>query len=428
MKPRSNTSTEPIMQSSRNSFQSRLYTDHFEEIEFLLAQRIGLFHDPEVQWPQIEDFEDRLMAHIDGTVLGGANADALSIELLESDDIDIVRGAVFALAHSKSPDALAAVAEKMEQVSAELMPAYVDALKHPPNDRISEKLTALLSHERSEIRASVIEILGYRREGDPAQIAGCLEDSDSSIIAAATLAITRLRYDGAIDQLRRALEHPETSVVPEAAFALATFAAPEGLNWFRNFCSESQEDYGFAPVYLALTGSVSDAGLILRSPVGTTKSGIEALGIIGDPETIGKLHEALNSDDEEIKLAAAESLELITGSGLTEEYTHVEEFEDPDEGVIETDETVLTRVSTSHETWSEWLAKHRNDLAAGERYRRGKQFAPSLLLDEIADPKSSFTRRRRAYLELLVRGDQVTPFEPDWFIRRQRETIADWRP
>jgi uncharacterized protein (TIGR02270 family) len=413
-----------MMVKTSVEFSRRLYGDHLEEIEFLLAQRIGLFHDPEVQWPQIEDFENRLMAHVDGIILGGKDADALSIELLDSDDIDIVRGAAYALAHSESPDALGVVVQKMEQTPSELLPAYVDALKHPPNDRISEKLTDLLSHAHPEIRTSAIEILGYRREGNAEQIAGCLEDSNPAITAAAALAVTRLRYDGAVHQLRRALKHPATSAVAEAAFALATFGAPEGLNWFRSFCVEPQEDCGFAPVYLALAGSVSDSDLILRSPVAAMKSGIEALGIIGDPEVFGKLHEALNSDDEEIKLAAAESLELITGSGLVEEYTHVEKFEDPDEGVIETDEAVRTRVSSSHEAWSDWLAKHGGGFATGTRYRCGKQFALSLLLDEIADPKSSFTRRKRAYLELLARGGQVTPFEPDWFIRRQRKTLT----
>ncbi len=407
------------------AFSRRLYGDHLEEVDFLFAQRLGLFHDPEVEWPQIEDFENRLMAHIDGLILGGKAADELSGEFLDNDDIDTVRGGAFALAYSNSPDALGSVIDKMTQATPEIMPAYIDALKHPPNDGISTKLAELFAHERSDIRAAAADILGYRREGDPQQMANLLTDEDPNVIRAAAMAIVRMRYRDAVDQLRTLLRHPDDSVAVEAAFALASFDVHDGLRHLRDYCSGAREDYGAAPIYLALAGECADCDQIMQSEAHRTRAGIEALGIIGDPGCFEMLLDVLKTDDD-LRLAAAESLELMTASGLTEEHPHVEEFEDPDEGVIETDETVLTRVSTSNDVWTAWLSGNRNRFAAGTRYRLGAPFSISSLTAEIAAPKSSFVRRLRAYHELLVRTPDAPVFEPDWFIGRQKRAIADF--
>ena len=37
-----------------------------EEASFLYEQRLSLFDDPEITWLDIEDFEERFEAHIDG--------------------------------------------------------------------------------------------------------------------------------------------------------------------------------------------------------------------------------------------------------------------------------------------------------------------------------------------------------------------------
>jgi hypothetical protein len=51
-------------------FSTGIYQEHLEEASFLYEQRLSLFDDPEIIWLDIEDFEERFEAHIDGLVVG----------------------------------------------------------------------------------------------------------------------------------------------------------------------------------------------------------------------------------------------------------------------------------------------------------------------------------------------------------------------
>lgn len=406
------------------AFHTKLYTDHLEEIDFLLAQRESLLRDPEIDWPDIAEFEARLMAHVDGVVLGGEAADAVAIELLESDDEDVIRGTAFALAYSNSPDALTAATKALTECDTELLPAFVGALKHPPNRQIDKFMSYMLAHDRTEVRATAIAILGYRREGPPAPIVAALEDADSNTVKAAINAIRRRRLADAIPQLIAVTDKSEPEVACEAAFALASLGGPRGLDWLRQFCSSALDDCGQAPVYLALTGGVPDCNLIMQSELKGTVAGLDALGIIGETGAVQYLLETLQSESDELRLAAAEALQLITGAGLTEEHTEVEEWDDPDEGLIEIGETTYERVSTSYDEWTSWWSGNYSRMPSGLRWRHGQVFETRLLIEEIADPRARFKRRQQAACELPARQPDSLPFEPDWFIGRQLAAIA----
>jgi len=272
-----------------------------------------------------------------------------------------------------------------------------------------------------------VEILGYRREGDPERITAMLDDSDDNVTRQAAIAIRRLRYEKAADKLVAILDSAETSAAVEAALALMTFRSPAGVDWMRAACKHAHQNSGKAAIYLALAGNLRDVESIIGIDSEMTPDGLGALGIIGNPSSFDYLLRAMNSDDDFIRLAAAEAIDLITGAGLTEEHTHVEEWIGPDESEIEKDETTLTRVSTSPDVWSAWLSENSENFTRGQRWRNGKSFAESLLVDEIADPKSHYGRRQYAYLELVVRGTCDEPFEADWFISSQKKAIAQIR-
>ena len=62
--------TEPMATSIRQ-FNVELYREHLEEASFLYEQRLAYLHDPEVNWPDLRDWEERFEAHIDALVVGG---------------------------------------------------------------------------------------------------------------------------------------------------------------------------------------------------------------------------------------------------------------------------------------------------------------------------------------------------------------------
>ena len=57
--------------TSIRQFNVELYREHLEEASFLYEQRLAYLHDPEVNWPDLGDWEERFEAHIDALVVGG---------------------------------------------------------------------------------------------------------------------------------------------------------------------------------------------------------------------------------------------------------------------------------------------------------------------------------------------------------------------
>ncbi len=62
------------MITSMQSFRSKLYLEHLEEASFLFDQRINLRRISLHPWEDLAELEERLEAHIDALVVGGALA------------------------------------------------------------------------------------------------------------------------------------------------------------------------------------------------------------------------------------------------------------------------------------------------------------------------------------------------------------------
>lgn len=411
------------MSKTASTFSRRLYTDHLEEVGFLLAQREELLHDPEIKWPDIGEFEDRLIAHLEGLVLGGNDADDVSREFLTSDDCDNIRAASFALAHSKNADAIVSVVSAIDSADETLVQPFVSGMLHAPSSLdLSASLLPMLKHDSPAVRMNVISLLGYRRQGDPNAIAACLDDSESAVVKAAAIAVRRFGNNEAKSLLNAALVSANDEVGIEIALTLITLGDTAGFNWLQEFCADAHEDYFDAPVFSALTGS---RPLSPQNNIAT----IKAIGIYGRVGDVDLLIDILEGDDDALKPVAAESLALMTSSGLTEEATETEEMFDIDGELVDSEDTTFLRVSTSATEWSKWWKENRAGFPENpdDRIRLGKRHGSSLIVSEIADPDCPYQRRELAYQELAILNPGIVAFEPDWFIERQMASLSQLR-
>ncbi len=407
-----------------SEFSRKLYTDHLEEIEYLLAQRLELLYDPEVPWPLIGDFEQRLLAHVHGTVIGRDSADIIAEQWLEEGDSDQMRGALFALANSREPQAINTIYSALENSVSDTLSLFSDALKHPTNPRITALLESLVNHERDDLKAFAIETLGYRREGDPVVLTAGLKDDNPLVIIAVIRSVRRLRHEIALTDVEKLLTHTDQSVAMEAALTLTTFGHHSGRDWLKAFCFSPQSDYGMAPVYLAQCGIATDSRILLQSDVANTITGIEALGILGDSFAVDHLLMKLKENDESIRIASGRALQLMTGADLTEQHVVFDKWEGPDGKIIEEEETTIERTSTDHDQWKSWWMTHSGDFANIEHLRFGASYSPKALTKELESPSTLLHDRQRAYYELLSTQQQYVPYEPDWFVTNQNGAIA----
>ena len=166
------------MDETQADFLVGVYQEHLLEAGFLLTYRQSYFADASISWLDIIEIDARIAAHVDGIELGGELAYQCAVEFLAGSDEDQILGAVYALASiNDKGQALTTVVDAFTQAPDDQLGLYVEAFKHAQQPLLSEKLLALVEHERLIIRAACTEILGYRREGDPKRLWPSLRSS-----------------------------------------------------------------------------------------------------------------------------------------------------------------------------------------------------------------------------------------------------------
>ncbi|MCC7540622.1 MAG: HEAT repeat domain-containing protein [Deltaproteobacteria bacterium] len=131
-----------------------------------------------------------------------------SVEALESQSVDDVRGAIEALGVSGEAAAVPHLASRIRRgLPPELLDAALDAITALARPTASEVLGQLLRHRRPDVRRrAVAAIIACRGDQAGALLARALDDSDATVRSSAAVGIAELRARGAMDALFLALE------------------------------------------------------------------------------------------------------------------------------------------------------------------------------------------------------------------------------
>jgi hypothetical protein len=164
-----------------------------------------------------------------------------------------------------------------------------------------------------------------------------------------------------------------------------------------------------ACLIVGLCGVQSDATLLERMLVQKpSPMGVRAVSYFGDVNLVPPLIQLLG--EEKLKSAAAEALERITAAGLKSDV-------EPGPPVQIVDPAV----------WSSWWSGNRERFTPDRRFRLGRPYGPSAVIEEL-DRDGNRIERLRAYLELCRFAGPDTPrFHPLDFIPRQEESIKALR-
>ena len=82
------------MATSLRQFNIELYEEHLEEAAALYEQRLALVDDPELSWLDLDDYDERLEAHLDALVIGAELALDVCREQVASGDAGSLYAAV----------------------------------------------------------------------------------------------------------------------------------------------------------------------------------------------------------------------------------------------------------------------------------------------------------------------------------------------
>jgi uncharacterized protein (TIGR02270 family) len=422
------------------------YQEHLTEAGFLLTYRQSYFADASISWLDVEEREERIAAHVDGIELGGELAYQCALEFLAGGDEDQTLGAIYALSSiNDKGQALTTVVDAFTKAPDDQLALYVEAFKHAQHPLLSEKLLALLDHERLIIRAACTEILGYCREGDPKRLWPSLRSADAMVQGTAMYAAVRYGFKEALETLEQiALDGKDTAEDSEL-LALLCLGSKRALDQCRTQCGSENNVTPSALLYLALAGNERDMPVFLqaRSFAGQTAPVCRALGYFGVASAVSMLLVALQDADDDAKSSAAHALQRITAAGLKETATLADE-EEPDltpgditgEKVPPDSEPKTTapprtreveQICTDPARWAAWWQQNAARFNSSPRWRNGKPFDCGVLVDILLDARSDYETRQLAHLELIIRSGQHIPFEPDGFISKQQRAISQWQ-
>jgi 3-oxoacyl-[acyl-carrier-protein] synthase-1 len=402
-------------------FQKQLRQEYAGNIAALYYQRLALLDDGTLHWSRIAEPERRLLAHIDAVVAGGERSVwAVASAILQGEDGLCFAGAM-TLAVLGTPNAFDRFEEALPAVSDQHLRGVTDALKHAPaTPPLDDCLLRWTSHERPAVRAMALEAGGYRRNLSVAVLLHALTGDSVPVVLAAIEALSRATDPDAPRHLRDAVLRGQPSITSAAMLALTRIAPNEAAPVAWMVIRLNPAAAPAAMLSLAITGNSEFAEFIETSAIADSAM-LQAAGVLGTRAAFHLLVKSLGSIDPSDRQTAARSLHLMTGADLRQT------FESPlaaDSG----DGTVLNDIETTEEfsqspaDWNGWWTANASRFDGRTRYRQGKPFSLSAVIDELKGT-GSLEQRRRASWELAILEPDAARFEPDAFVPHQMHIL-----
>jgi uncharacterized protein (TIGR02270 family) len=410
--------------------------ENLQESSSLYAQRLTLFNDPEINWLDIEDFEDRFEPHIDGLVVGEELALEVCKQQATEGDFGELHAAVRVFCRQKRLDLLNEVLGQLDFEDPEKVKAVSDALNHELPEEWREEFVGKLGDPK--LTPMVARLIGYRRISEGPRLLEVLETCSPESIIPIIRALGRLREPKArVPLFNQYLQHDDEAIRKEAALALLRLGEKQTID----YCIQRVKSEDWASIPLGLGGTSAAVPVLLQAIAsrGPSQDSLLALGLLGEISVVDSLLSHIPKA--EAAESAAMALNLITGAELYEEVFIPEKI-DEDELFEEEVEKLkrgeplyppgkepgitITRLSQKPEEWTKWWSENKSRFRPNVRYRNGKPYSPACLLENLESEKSRRIVRDLAYEELVIRYGLEYPFETDMTVVQQRAALSKY--
>lgn len=398
--------------------------EHLEDAAFFRAQWERALVDPEYAPAEVvEGPEERMLAHVDGLVLGGRRAaDRLLLPALAGDDPDAAFVAALALLLSEDGALVPQVVQALAKAPPELAAAIGRAFQLADRSDHFTRLAPVLASGPAVPQAVALEVLAARGLDPRARLDPLLRTAGGPVRVAA-LRLARRFPERADPQL---VERALGAADPAERDAALAAGLVLGLRpaWDACLAALARPGPGWAFPALAwgLSGEPDVAPLVagLADPE-RRGDALFALGFTGRVAAADAVLPFL-ADEESGKLAG-EALSAITG--LVLEGTLAKAPEPWRPGAPDRDEPADPSAdlpAPDAAAVARWWAEARQGLEPAARFLAGRPWGPGGVLEALA---SGPMRRRAAHaLDLAVRSRGAFQLDPRALVRRQLAELA----
>ncbi len=429
-------------------FSTSIYTEHFEEASFLYEHRLSLWHDPELSWLDLDDYDNRFEAHVYGLVLGGELALSVCQTQLEQGYAADLHVAMRVFCRQNRFDLFYEAITEIDPEDQEFTAAVYHALCRELPTQWLERITDFSNYENLyRFRTEIVRAIGSGKRVQKKHFIMSLfeQEKDVTVLETVIWAIGQLKIEPLSERLDYIYFSHDNDAIRKAAFlALLKMRVNE-----RTLLMLSSNNPINFP-YLGHAGN-NEATQKLRHFLKTTEvklldflkaSGVNnelvlAAGISGCAEFPNILLDFLKGDYVE---NASVALYLITGAPLIErvfvpdEIDEDELFEEDKEKLArgeplykkgEGPGTTVERISQDRDTWESWLRKEKETYENETRtfLRLGRSLTKETAIDSLLDPHIPNRVRQLLYEALSVRYTVSEPFSYEMTAQEQISQI-----
>lgn len=412
-----------------------IYQEHFDEAAFLWTQWEDALRAANYTLDEVAvGPEERLLAHLDGLVLGGtAVANDLLAPALGTDEPERAAATAWALAQAEDGlDYQDAVVDTLIHAEPPVRSAVARALSLAARTDVA-RIARLWPAMPQHVRADVLQILGRRA---PERVHDCLaaglRASEPALLAAALHELARRPEHALIHLVESELDCDVSAVRGEAVRAGVALRSERAWDACRALATV-QDDRCRLPLGLLATSMDPSDRAIVRAGVedpAVRRHALWALGFAGDIDATDVLVQALDDDDEGIARIAGESLATITGLPLTSTLSKpgvtkgpdVEEvgYDDPPPVVLPEDHLLAPDARAVRD----WWRKIRGRLQPGVGHIEGRRRTPGAVHAALAT--ASMWRREVLWLDWAHTTGTVSNVDLwTWTAEQRRQFAAD---
>ena len=395
-----------------------LAQENFDELSWLISMREHHHLESGDPWSDIEEFEERLVAHLDALSWSGNLARELSIEFLSSEEMEEVAAATMVLLSVPFDkprwDLLLETAAKSEEQAQ----AMISVLPHLPKETAEPLLLSLAYRGTLQTRSEAIHALAIAGWITEELLIRLVNEASPELF----MSIVEAAGSAGYSQLWNVIEpyiKSQTRQLTGVGLCAAIAICPRNTRLpVYNYAQLPLEE----PITCALVSLRDGTSFLaqLQDIISVTPKMIEAIGWAGEPGVSSYLMDILMSGEDEHKTAAANALYRIYGCELREEVEiSVSEPEDKEE-VLE-----IERLSQDPSAWQEALQGFENQQRGNARLRHGQPWTKQSALKHLQRPEGDYEERLIAAWEYAVVNRKPLPLHPLQFIDKQKAVLLN---
>jgi uncharacterized protein (TIGR02270 family) len=406
--------------------------EHLDEASFLWSQWERALVSPLHDLADTAECEERLLAHVDGLVVGGeAAVSELLLPALETDEPERISAAAVALLSGGGKHELEETLAVLDSGDEVQRAGVGRAMALSEREGLQEVLLKRLSAEDPALQAVAFQVLAFRGTVPQETRTQWLYRDAVEPVIAALWGPGPLSRDVVQSVLPQLLVDPRSGVREAATMAGLVSGARAAWKTCRKVAEEGGAGQRLALVAMALGGDERDAewlaGLLSKEPLRADV--LWALGFSGYALAAEACLEWMGGEDKTSALAG-EAFSAITGLQLQGEYRKPAkeeeealiplEEEDLDADLVPGPEASLA--VPVREAVERWWQKGRKNFERGARYLRGTRLDAGVLLDALG--REPMRRRPVLALELAIRSRGAHLLQTRAFTRRQRAELS----